>query len=119
MALGEADQPGHLLGDGQAREGVEGPLRGAFLGAVATVVHAVVEPRGQLHGQPVEVLTAGRQLVDAVQDLGEVAGVVVATVGGVRRQQRVADLGQVRAERPPRRQVGHQAAARLSTSTIR
>ena len=75
VALGEADQPGHLLGDGPAGKGVEGPRRRAFLGAVVAVVHGVVEPRGQHHrpaGRSAHPPAASSS--HAVQDLGEACG---------------------------------------------
>ena len=110
VVLGEADQPGHLVGLGPAGECGERPLRGAFLGAGLAVVHAVVEPRGQPHGGGVEVLAGRLELVDAVEHLGEVAGVVVAAAGGVRRRKLVADLRQLVAERP-----AHHVAVLVST----
>ena len=112
--------------DPAVREPPLGQLRARLLvrtGACGRGVDGVVEPGGQPYGVGVRGL--GGQLVDVVEDLGEVAQVVVAAAGlGVRQeqlldqrihcrrrrtraqQQRAAALGQRRSWRLSRRRAG-------------
>ena len=109
MGAGQPHQPGHLVGDAGVDLVGQRPLRpsgGALLGVGQPVVHRVVEPGRQQHGHARVAHAALRQLVEAVQDLGQVGQVVVPARGVRPGDDQLVTKGRVAGERPATRE-GH------------
>ena len=109
---GEPHEPADLGGVDLARQRALGPPGRQLLVVSGPGVHRVVEPRSQQHRLAGEADTRVGELVEPLENLGQVAQVVVAAGRiGVRRYQLVAEVV-VPGQGPPPGKVAH---ARHST----